>query len=88
MYDNSNVRLYATVTPAKCPYLDSPIRICNKYILSIRGGSIIFYVTASTVLMVKRVIRPIDISKDEDYSRMTPETFVSEIRVPIEVVLT
>lgn len=82
----NDVQLIANITPERCPELSETVRVCNKKVVSIRGGSIIFYVTPLFVVMVKRVLEP-DLSRDKDLEKFKTNTFVTEIKVPIETLL-
>jgi|APCry1669189567_1035234.scaffolds.fasta_scaffold52324_2 hypothetical protein len=71
------MRLEATITPEMCPYLDKTIKVRNKRIIKITGGTITFYTVPNMVVMVKKALPPADWSS---LNRSTYETSVFEIR--------
>jgi len=74
------MRLEATITPEMCPYLDKTIKVRNKKVVRIRGGSIVFYTTPDLVIAV---LKTVPVAKWGSLVRSTYETNAFEIRAKI-----
>jgi hypothetical protein len=75
------MRLEATITPEMCPYLDKTIKVRNKKIVKVRGGTVIFYTCPGMVLAV---VKTVPVAKWGSLVRSTYETNVFEIRAKTE----
>lgn len=71
------MRLEATITPEMCPHLDQTIKVRNKRIVKIRGGTITFYTCPNLVVAV---LKTVPVAKWGTLVRSTYETNVFEIR--------
>jgi len=85
MFAKNEIQLIATVTPEICPDIDVPVRIVNKKVVSVRGGSLVFYVLTTGVLVVKRIRVIEDFMNTKELPHMPVNTHVSQLYVPVEV---